>query len=190
MGDSLLSQIVTLHLDREFPRDQYPPGVLTRIRAKVVADETLRSAAKQIGLDSMAIDLAPADRQTQARTVVSTGKPLASMFEALIAACWRHHGAEATSAAVIDCLAAEIDAAAASPVELKSMLQELLAKSGATVRYEASGQSGPPHAPMFEVVAVIDPDGREIASGRGGSKKAAEADAAAAALAILESEGG
>jgi len=182
VGDSLLSQIVTLHLDREFPQSKVPPGVLSRIRAQVVADDTLRVVAERIGLDAIAVSLAPEDQRAQAAAVVSTGKPLASMFEALIAACWRHHGPELTSAAVIDCLTPEIAAAVDHPVEVKSELQELLAKSSQTVRYEGTSQSGPSHAPIFVVAAIREPDGVTLGSGAGGSKKAAEIAAAQEAL--------
>ena len=182
VGDSLLSQIVTLHLDREFPQAKVAPGVLSRIRAQVVADETLRLAAERIGLDAIAVSLAPADQRSQAAAVVSTGKPLASMFEALIAACWRHHGPELTATAVIDCLSPEISAAVDHPVEVKSELQELLAKSSQTVRYEGISQTGPSHAPVFVVSAIREPDGASLGSGSGGSKKAAEIAAAQDAL--------
>lgn len=186
VGDSLLSQIVTLHLDSTCPRDKFPPGVLSRMRARVVADDTLRLAAARIGLDDLAVELAPTASVAQAQTVVGTGKPLASMFEALIAACWKHHGPDATSAAVIECLSPEISSAALDPVESKSRLQELLARRAQTVRYAQISQSGPPHAPVFTVEAVIEPTGEVIGSGSGTSKKLAEAMAAEAALGALE----
>jgi len=156
------------------------------MRAKVVADETLRHAAARIGLDDLAVKLAPAASATQAKSVVATGKPLASMFEALIAACWEHHGAEATSQAVISCLKPELAAAALDPVESKSRLQEVLAQKAQTVRYEQIDQSGPPHAPVFTVEAVIEPTGEVAGTGSGTSKKLAEAVAAEAALGKLE----
>lgn len=156
------------------------------MRARVVADETLRHAAARIGLDDLAVAHAPSASAAQAKTVVATGKPLASMLEALIAACWKHHGPEATSQAVISCLAPELAAAALDPVESKSRLQELLARRAQTVRYQQIDQSGPPHAPVFTVEAVIEPTGKVIGVGSGTSKKLAEAVAAEAALAKLE----
>lgn len=190
VGDSLLSQIVTMHLDRTFPRGQFPPGVLSRIRARVVSDETLREVASGIGLDTLAVQLAPDDRREQALAIVSDGKPLASMMEALIAACWLEHGEEMTTSAVLAALAPAIDAAAAEPVELKSRLQEVLARRGETVRYETAQAGGTEHAPVFEAVAFRDPDGTAIGVGSGRSKKAAETAAAGAALAGLEGAGG
>ena len=186
VGDSLLSQIVTLHLDSSYPKEKFPPGVLTRMRARVVADDTLRVAAARIGLDELAVELAPAASALQAKTVVATGKPLASMFEALIAACWQHHGPDATSVAVITCLSPELDAAALDPIESKSRLQELLAQRAQTVLYKQVSQSGPPHAPVFTVEAVIDPTGEVVGTGSGTSKKVAEAVAAEAALGRLD----
>lgn len=182
VGDSLLSQIVTLHLDRSMQGSGVTPGDMTRVRAQVVADSTLRSVAESIGLDRLAVANAPAQERENAERIVATGKPLASMFEALIAACWQHFGAEQTSVAVIDSLSAQIAAAQQEPLDEKSMLQELLARAGDGVQYVGAAPEGPPHQPTFEVKAVLESDGRVIGRGRGSSKKSAERKAAAQAL--------
>ena len=189
VGDSLLSEIVTLHLDREFPREQFTPGTLTRIRAKVVSDETLHGVASGIGLAEMAVALAPESDRESARSLVASGKPLASMLEALIAACWQFHGSEVTAAAVIEALSEPLALAAEQPADPKTLLQERLARSGSTVRYEGSRAKSPDHAPVFEAVAVREPDGVRLGTGRGGSKKAAEAAAADQALSSLPERG-
>ncbi|MEH3054807.1 MAG: putative dsRNA-binding protein [Patulibacter minatonensis] len=49
------------------------------------------------------------------------------------------------------------------------------------------GRRGPEHEPTFEVATRID--GKEIARGRGRTKKSAEQDAALATLAALEPGG-
>lgn len=186
VGDTVLDYIVTRHLDREFETADFTPGQLTRIRARVVSDDSLRLAAKRIGLDEAAVRMAPESFTDQAKMLVSRGKPLASMLEAIIAVCWRASGEEATAAAVIETLRPELDAAVAEPVDPKSLLQEELAKAGRTVRYDGGEPEGPPHAPTFSVTAWSEPDGERIGSGSGGTKKAAEAAAAAAALELLE----
>jgi ribonuclease-3 len=188
VGDSLLSQILTLHLDSTSSAE-VSPGDLTRIRGRVVSDETLKEIAKEISLDRIAVEQAPDDRKSQAAALVETGKPLASMLEASIAACWRHHGAQLTSEAVSESFEGQIKLAMAEPSDFKSLLQELLARSAATVRYEVGKPLGPPHAPTFEVTAVRDPGGQQLGRGTGSSKKAAETAAAKAALDLLQATG-
>jgi ribonuclease-3 len=189
VGDSLLSQIVTLHLDREYPREEFTPGTLTRIRAKVVSDDTLHSVASELGLGEIAVALAPESDSGSARALVSSGKPLASMLEALIAACWQVHGPQATSAAVIEALSEPLARAARQPADPKTLLQERLARAGSTVRYQGSRAESPDHAPVFDAVAFREPEGTEIGSGRGTSKKAAEVAAAEQALAVMAEHG-
>ena len=188
LGDSVLDFIVTNHLDANFSRAEFGPGVLTRIRAQVVSDDSLRAAAVRIGLDAEAVRLAPNDFREQAKVLVSGGKPLASMLEAIIAVCWREIGPEETAQAVIATLDSELQAAVAEPVDAKSMLQEVLARQGLTVRYEGQAPVGPDHEPTFEVSAICEPDGLVLGTGSGPSKKSAETAAAVEALALLDSE--
>lgn len=190
LGDSLLSQIITLHLYSSFSKETDTAGVLTRMRAQLVADASLRVAAERIGLDRMAVEAAPVSERENAERLVGTGKPLSSMFEALIAACWIEFGPEQTSRAVIETLRNEILAARDEPADEKSLLQEELARHGDSVRYEASKASGPPHKPVFQAVAIRVSDGTQLGEGSGSSKKAAERQAAAMALSFLVGEGG
>jgi ribonuclease-3 len=64
----------------------------------------------------------------------------------------------------------------------------MLARSGRGVVYELLATEGPPHERTFKAAAVID--GEEAGVGRGSSKKSAEQNAAAEALARLERDGG
>lgn len=158
---------------------------MTRLRAQVVSDSTLRSVALRIGLDRIVIASAPPDQAANAERMVAAGKPLASMFEAVIAACWEHFGPERTSSAVIGTLAAEIDRAEREPADQKSLLQEELARRGESVHYTEGAMTGPAHRPSFTAFAVRDGDGSVLGEGSGGSKKEAERNAAAAALESL-----
>ena len=76
----------------------------------------------------------------------------------------------------------EVDALLASErlLDFKSALQERLARDGARVRYEVTGESGPPHDRVFEVDASVN--GQVLGRGSGRSKKAAEQAAAEQAL--------
>ena len=104
----------------------------------------------------------------------------------MIGACHLHAGYERTAEAVVEAFGPEIDGALEHPVDFKSALQELLARRGAEVSYEITGEEGPPHERTYAVVARVD--GRELGSGSGRSKKHAEQQAAQAAVDTLTSE--
>ena len=61
----------------------------------------------------------------------------------------------------------------------------MLARRGAEVSYEITGEDGPPHERVYEVTAQVE--GRELGSGSGRSKKHAEQEAAREAFETLES---
>jgi ribonuclease-3 len=64
------------------------------------------------------------------------------------------------------------------------MLQERLARNQRLVEYILLGRGGPEHDPTFTVATKID--GKEVARGKGRTKKSAEQDAALATLHVLE----
>ncbi len=76
---------------------------------------------------------------------------LASVIEAVIGACYLHAGYERTAEAVVEAFAPEIEGALEHPVDFKSALQELLARRGAEVGYEVTGEDGPPHERTYTV---------------------------------------
>ena len=66
----------------------------------------------------------------------------------------------------------------------KGMLQEALQKNGGDApTYRIVGESGPPHAPVFE--AAVYHDGVQLATGSGRTKKQAEQAAAVRALQVI-----
>ena len=65
-------------------------------------------------------------------------------------------GYERTAAAVVEAFGPEIELALEHPLDFKSALQELLARRGAEVSYEITGETGPPHDRTFAVVAKVD----------------------------------
>jgi ribonuclease-3 len=181
---------VTLHLYATFDSTKDTAGELTRTRAQVVADSSLRLAAERIGFNLLAIETAPSNERANAERLVSTGKPLASMFEALIAACWIEFGPQRTSSAVIETLSDSIMTAREEPADEKSLLQEELARHGESVRYESKRTGGPAHEPVFEARAIRVSDEVQLGAGTGASKKAAEREAAGEALAELRDRQG
>ena len=74
----------------------------------------------------------------------------------MIGACYLHHGFEVTATATVAAFATEIEIASERLLDFKSALQERLAREGARVRYEVTGESGPPHDRVFEVAASVN----------------------------------
>jgi ribonuclease III len=112
--------------------------------------------------------------------MLETERVLASVTEAIIDACYLHVGYDRTAAAVVETFMPEIEESLRNPVDFKSTLQERLARTGRVVGYEVCDEIGPPHDRIFEVVARVGD--AEVGRGRGRSKKAAEQEAARAAL--------
>lgn len=179
LGDSVLGLAITTHLWPRLDEAHFGAGRLTKIRAQAVSGRACRSVAERLDVPARMTSLAP--EQTPANEqLVQTERVLASVCEAVIGACYLHHGYERTAAAVVETFVPEIDRALSEPEDYKSSLQERLARRGDTVTYEVRAETGPPHDRTFEVAAVVD--GEELSRGSGRSKKDAEQSAAEAAL--------
>jgi ribonuclease-3 len=129
---------------------------------------------------------AAAPEGMSAEGLAETERVLASITEAIIGACYLNVGYEPTAEAVVEAFQPEIANALEHPVDFKSTLQERLAQRGELVTYTVTAEDGPPHERTFEVVAAIGE--RPVGTGRGRSKKAAEQEAARAALGLIESD--
>ena len=81
---------------------------------------------------------------------------MASVCEAVIGACYLHHGFEETVPAVVAAFSEQVGLASETVLDFKSTLQERLARDGGRVRYEVVDEQGPPHDRHFEVVASAD----------------------------------
>jgi ribonuclease-3 len=178
LGDSVLSLAVATHL---FPRlDAFGPGRLTKIRAQAVSGRSCRVVAERLGIPERLRAAAPVGVAPALDALLATERMLASVIEAVIGACYLAFGYDATSSAVVEAFAPEIEEALEHPVDHKSALQERLARRGELVRYEVVAEEGPPHDRTFSVAATIG--GAEVARGSGRSKKDAEQVAAQAVL--------
>ncbi len=177
----MLNLAVTSHLYPRLQAEAFCPGQLTKIRAQAVSGRSCREVAERLGLPEKLRNRAPADQQGGVvEQLVQVERVLAYVVEAVIGACYLHHGFELTAAAVVTDFQPEIENALNSPADYKSALQERLARRRTTVSYEVTAQEGPPHNRVFDVAAVVD--GVVVAQGSGRSKKDAEQAAAAAAL--------
>lgn len=185
LGDSVLGLAVTTHLWPRLDEEAFGAGRLTKIRAQAVSGRSCRRVAERLRIPERMTELAPEPTPANAQ-LVKTERVLASVIEAVIGACYLEHGYERTAAAVVDAFTPEIERALSEPADYKSVLQERLARRGATVTYEVTAEDGPPHDRTFEVAALVG--GEEVSRGSGKSKKDAEQAAASDALDTLTPE--
>lgn len=180
LGDSVLGVAVAECLFRRFPRSDI--GRLTKVHGQAVSGRACAIVAGELGIPEALRENAPADGAggIDAVSLLASERALASLCEAAIGACYLHHGFERTTAATVAAFADQIELASVELLDYKSALQEQLARDGARVRYEVTSESGPPHDRHFEVAALVDSD--VIGTGAGRSKKAAEQEAAQAAM--------
>jgi len=177
LGDAVLQLILTEDLYRMFP--DVPEGKLTKLRSRLVSRRALARFALQIDLGSYVL-LGKGEEATGGRRRVST---LADGFEALIGAVYLDIGYEGTRSLVLRLFQREIEALAGSPEERnpKGELQECLqAIHPQAPAYRMLAESGPDHRKVFQ--AEVSWRGLVLATGKGKSKKEAEARAASEAL--------
>lgn len=180
LGDGVLGLAVADDLYRRFGRADI--GRLTKVHGQAVSGRACVEVAEALGLPERLRDAAPTDPEggIDPDALLGSERALASVCEAMIGACYLHHGFEATAEATAAAFAEQIELASETMLDFKSALQERLAREGARVIYEVVSESGPPHDRRFEVAVMRDGDA--IGTGEGRSKKAAEQAAAAAAL--------
>ena len=184
LGDSVLALAVTAHLYPRLDAGRFGAGELTKIRAQAVSGRSCREVAVRLGIPERLRAAAPSGSAPAAEALIATERVLASVIEAVIGACYLHHGYEDTAAAVVEAFVPEIDQALDSPADFKSALQELLAQRGELVTYEVVDERGPPHDRTFRISAKVA--GVEVGRGTGRSKKDAEQEAARVALEALQ----
>jgi ribonuclease-3 len=184
LGDSVLGLAVAEHLFRTNPRADI--GRLTKVHGQAVSGRACAVVAADLGLPALLRDQADGALEggIDVDALLESERALASVCEAAIGACYLHHGFEATSAATVDAFAEQMAIASETLLDYKSALQERLARSGARVTYDVTGEAGPPHDRRFEVDARVAGD--VIGQGSGRSKKAAEQEAAARAIEGLD----
>ena len=182
LGDSVLGLAIATELFGEMPGADI--GRLTKVHNQAVSGRACAEVAREIGLDRMLTEQAPEDRRgVPVETLLDSERTMASVCEAVIGACYIAHGFGETAPAVVAAFTPFIEQASSERLDFKSELQERLARDGATVTYEVTGEAGPPHERRFEVRATVD--GEQVGEGSGRSKKEAEQAAAKRALEAL-----
>lgn len=176
LGDSVLGFVVADALYRR--ESELPEGRMTRVRAQLVCEDSLRRVATELGLGSY-IRLGRGEEHTGGRNRASI---LADAVEALIAAMFLDGGLEVARAFIERNILSALDkgdwlAFGDGKTELQELVQR---KSGQTLSYELVSESGPDHNKTFRMRVLLN--GEPIGSGVGRTKKEAEQSAARAAL--------
>ncbi|HVK06133.1 MAG TPA: ribonuclease III [Armatimonadaceae bacterium] len=185
LGDALLSAFVARFLLDALPPDTRE-GVLSRARTELVRRETLARAARALGVAGLLI-VGSGERKANRHENDSL---LADAYEALVAAVYRERGGDATDAFLRETLADALTAVAAAPPapDPKTDLQMRLQASGRGLpAYRIIEATGNEQSPVF-TAEVLTADGTSLGTGTGASKRAAQTDAARAALANLPPE--
>lgn len=183
LGDAVLQLVLTRELYEKFPG--FGEGPLTRARAKLVNRSALAERARAIDLGPCLI-LSRGEELQDGRNRTSS---LADGFEALVGAIFLDGGFEVVREFILREFSPSFGELDTIPVieNPKGELQELLQpKTGQAPQYRTVSTTGPDHDPIFE--CTVHHDGVELARGRGKSKKAAESEAALAALNKLREE--
>jgi len=180
LGDSVLGLAIAEELYSRFPRSDI--GRLTKVHGQAVSGRACAEIAVSLGIPEMLDEAAPETTESgiDVDSLRRSERAMASVVEALIAACYFHHGYEKTAPAIVAAFDNEIELASETLLDFKSALQEQLARTGSTVSYVVMDEAGPPHDRRFEVQAKVGDE--VLGTGSGRSKKAAEQAAANEAL--------
>jgi len=181
LGDSVLGFIVTGHIYLANP--SLDEGSLSRIRNAAVSAKTLAIAANNIGLGAY-LSLGKGELSSGGRD-----KPniLADTLEALIGAAYISSGLEAAKTIINKFVIPLIDSAdeLLETSEPRTVLQELLKAANRGDAVFDVTHEGPDHDRTFFAAVIVD--NQKIGTGTGRSRKAAEAEAAIAALKTIRS---
>ena len=180
LGDSVLGLALTRELYEKF--SNVSEGPLTKARAQMVNRKTLAEQGRRLGLGEHLI-LSRGEDSSGGRNRESA---LADCYEAVIGAIFLDGGFDAACQFVLRCFRDEFGGWTDIPNldNPKGELQEMLqATSPEAPQYDLISSSGPDHDRVFE--CVVRHNGNELGRGSGKSKKAAESEAAIAALQTL-----
>jgi ribonuclease-3 len=177
LGDAVLGLVLTRELYDKFP--QVSEGPLTKARAQMINRRALAEQARRVGLQDDLI----LSRGEEANAGRSRASALADAFEAVVAAIFLDGGLEAARGFLLRSFHEAFGELTSIPTldNPKGELQEILqAASPMPPEYEVVRVTGPEHDREFD--CVVRHAGAELGRGRGKSKKAAETQAALAAL--------
>lgn len=172
LGDAVVDLVVGDYLFHEFPLKT--EGELTKMRAALVCESTLASAARRAQVGSYLL-IGKGERSCGGKDRSSN---LADAWEALIGALYLEKGIDAVRPIAIRFIMPEIELVKKGYYgDYKTQLQEIIQKKPDDhVSYQILAESGPDHDKNFEAGVYINDEFR--AKGAGKTKKEAEQNAA------------
>lgn len=174
LGDAVLEMLSSEFLFKTYPEKK--EGELTKLRASLVCEPALAYCARDLSLGDF-IRLGRGEEASGGREKDSI---ISDVMEALIGAMYLDsRGIEAPRRFILQFILSDLEDKQLF-YDSKSILQERAQQRGEDVKYEILEETGPGHKKRFRVAAVIG--GRHCGVGEGRSKKAAEQQAAYAAL--------
>ncbi|MCX7871947.1 MAG: ribonuclease III [Verrucomicrobiae bacterium] len=183
LGDAVIGLIMAGELFNAFPEKD--EGFLSNARSKFINGRVLACCARKINLGEYLI-ISQAEENAGLRERDSS---LSDAFEALIGAIYLDRGLRHARRLLLECFGKlELEIKEQYLDNPKGHLQEILqATSQEPPKYKVIKTSGPDHARVFECAVMHQ--GKILGTGAGGSKKAAETNAAIAALELLKNNG-
>lgn len=181
LGDSLLNFVVAAQLCEQYP--DLTEGELTRLRARLVKEETLAEIARELDLGRF-LKLGEGEYKSGGYERDSI---LADALEAVLGAVYQDGGftkAQNVVRTLYRTLLVRLDPRSEWK-DAKTRLQEYLQKQGFKLPiYNILEVSGEPHDQIFLVECRI-PGRDDAITGQGSSRRRAEQEAAAKALELL-----
>ena len=176
LGDSVLGLCVSKYLYQKYPT--LSEGELSRLRSAVVCEKSLAEVAILLNLGER-IFLGRGEEQSNSRQRASI---LADVVEAIIGAVYLNAGIEKANELVLKLLEEKMSAVSEEEnLDYKTRLQEVIQRtSQIPLVYRVTDEAGPEHNKFFSV--VVEHNGKVLGMGEGKNKKAAEQQAAKAAL--------
>jgi ribonuclease III len=185
LGDAVLDLVVSDLLYTRYP--DLTEGELSKLRASLVSEASLADLARELDLGS-ALRVGRGEASSGGRTKASL---LSDALEAVIAAIYLDSGSkrgiDSVRNLIVSWIGPRIEHAleTAAVLDFKTELQEWAQKRyKEPVHYRIISEDGPDHDKTFEAAVLLQE--RELARGRGKSKKQAEQAAARTALLAIQ----
>ena len=179
LGDAVLELVSSEFLFSHYPK--LTEGQLTKLRASIVCEPTLAMCTDEIHLGEY-LFLGKGEDQTGGRQRKSV---LSDALEAVIGAIYLDGGFANAKEFVLKYIMTDIEHKHLF-YDSKTILQEVVQGEHEQLTYVLLEEHGPDHDKTFTVGVLIGR--REISTGTGHTKKAAEQEAAYKALLLLKSE--
>ena len=179
LGDAVLELTSSEFLFSHYPK--LTEGQLTKLRASIVCEPTLAQCAEELHLGEF-LFLGKGEDQTGGRHRKSV---LSDALEAIIGAIYLDGGFANAKEFVLKYIMTDIENKHLF-YDSKTILQEVVQGEHEQLSYILLDETGPDHDKTFTVGVLIGK--KEISTGTGHTKKAAEQEAAYQALLVLRAQ--